>query len=133
MVGWVLDLPRRLFGVSFYTEQFLAVCLGLSLALAFINARLPAALVRLAVGGCCRSAICGYIAVRYEALTYEIALLPTEGIIGSAILIAAGAGSDAPHRRRRAGRHHSGHLGLCVHRPAYAGRLRHPARCRRRG
>ena len=31
--------------------------------------------------------LCGYIAVRYEPLTYEIALLPIEGIIGSAILI----------------------------------------------
>jgi len=30
--------------------------------------------------------ICGYVAVRYEALTYELAELPTEGIIGSAIL-----------------------------------------------
>jgi len=30
--------------------------------------------------------ICGYIAVRYEPLTYEIALLPVEGIVGSAIL-----------------------------------------------
>ncbi len=41
VVGWVLDLPRRLFGVSFYTEQLLAVCLGLSLAIAFINAKFP--------------------------------------------------------------------------------------------
>ncbi|MGA8958344.1 MAG: hypothetical protein WB503_23355, partial [Pseudolabrys sp.] len=35
VVGWVLDLPRR-FGLSFYTEQLLAVCLGLSLAISFI-------------------------------------------------------------------------------------------------
>ena len=34
-----------------------------------------------------RSCICGYIAVRYEPLTYEIAMLPLEGIVGSAILI----------------------------------------------
>ena len=31
--------------------------------------------------------LCGYIAVRYEPLTYELAMLPLEGIIGSAILI----------------------------------------------
>jgi len=31
--------------------------------------------------------ICGYIAVRYEPLTYTIALLPLEGVIGSAVLI----------------------------------------------
>ena len=36
VVVWVIDLPRRLFGLAFYTEQLLAVCLGLSLALAFI-------------------------------------------------------------------------------------------------
>ncbi len=31
--------------------------------------------------------ICAYIAIRYEPLTYEIAMLPVEGIVGSAILI----------------------------------------------
>lgn len=31
--------------------------------------------------------ICAYIAIRYEPLTYEIAFLPVEGIVGSAILI----------------------------------------------
>ena len=31
--------------------------------------------------------LCGYIFVRYEPLTYELAMLPTEGIIGSAILL----------------------------------------------
>ena len=32
--------------------------------------------------------LCAYIAVRYEQLTYELAFLPLEGIIGSIILIA---------------------------------------------
>ncbi|MDO8875762.1 MAG: hypothetical protein Q7V40_06605, partial [Pseudolabrys sp.] len=32
VVGWVLDVPRRVLGLSFYTEQLLAVCLGLALA-----------------------------------------------------------------------------------------------------
>ena len=36
-VGWVLDVPRRLFGAALYTEQFLSVCLGFTLALAFIS------------------------------------------------------------------------------------------------
>ena len=36
VVGWVVDIPRRLLGLSFYTEQLLAICLGLSLALAFV-------------------------------------------------------------------------------------------------
>ena len=36
VVLWVLDIPRRVFNVSFYTEQLLTVCLGLTLALAYI-------------------------------------------------------------------------------------------------
>ena len=36
VVLWVLDVPRRVFGVALYTEQLLAVCLGLGLAIAFI-------------------------------------------------------------------------------------------------
>ena len=86
VVGWVLDVPRRFFGAAFYTEQLLAVCLGLALALAYIGAR----------GGprwhdwlnaAASIAICLYIAVRYEPLTYELAMLPLEGIVGSLILI----------------------------------------------
>ncbi|HVZ51418.1 MAG TPA: TRAP transporter fused permease subunit, partial [Pseudolabrys sp.] len=139
VVGWVLDLPRRLFGVALYTEQLLAFCLGLGLALSFVSAtarqssrfdfagllaaaglvgymfwqydslaEVPAALFvalilaigwaaiggRLwamrwfdAVAAIASIAICGYIAARYEALTYEVALLPTDAIIGSAILL----------------------------------------------
>jgi len=139
VVGWVIDLPRRLFGWAFYTEQLLAVCLGLGLALTFIggHARGPRridvsgaitsvvillymiwqygslgaapallyvclllSLVWTAIGGrvwairwfdlvgaIASLLICGYIAYRYQALTYEIALLPTEGIVGSAILL----------------------------------------------
>ena len=86
VVGWVLDVPRRLLGLSFYTEQLLAVCLGFALALSFVNAKFS----QRWIGWACAAAaigICGYIAVRYEPLTYSIALLPWEGIIGSAILI----------------------------------------------
>ncbi len=138
VVLWVLDVPRRGFNVSFYTEQLLTVCLGLTLALAFIagGTRKPSAIdwggavssiflaayivfryvaadevSPWAIGGLALTliwtvignrvwaarpidwtaaivslALCGYIAVRYEPLTYEIALLPREGIIGSAIL-----------------------------------------------
>ena len=31
-----MDVPRQVFNVSFYTEQLLTVCLGLTLALAFV-------------------------------------------------------------------------------------------------
>jgi TRAP transporter 4TM/12TM fusion protein len=86
VTGWVLDLPRRLFGLSFYTEQLLAISLGLSLAISFINMKFP----RAWIGFTCAAVaimLCGYIAVRYDNLTTSIALLPTEGIIGSTILI----------------------------------------------
>ena len=36
VVLWVLDVPRQVFNVSFYTEQLLTACLGLTLALAFV-------------------------------------------------------------------------------------------------
>lgn len=88
VVLWVLDIPRQVFNVSFYTEQLLAVCLGLTLALAYLaDTSRPrhwsdwlAVIVSLA--------LCGYITARYEALTIEIASLPLDGIIGSAVLIA---------------------------------------------
>jgi len=87
IVGWVLDVPRRLLGVSFYTEQLLAVCLGIGLALSFI-ARRDRPPRWLEWGGAAASlAICLYITIRYEPLSYELAMLPTEGIVGSAILV----------------------------------------------
>jgi TRAP transporter 4TM/12TM fusion protein len=139
VVLWVLDVPRQMFNVSFYTEQLLTVCLGLTLALAFlvetkrdyravdlagaiatvtiliyIAYRFPNPLdipLLLWIGLAAAVAytflasrpgfarwfdylsaatslvLCGYIFVRYEPLTYELAMLPTEGIVGSAILL----------------------------------------------
>ena len=93
VVGWVLDLPRRLFDMSFYTEQLLSVCLGLGLALSFITTS-TAIGSRIRVmrwldwfAAAASLIICGYIAYRYDALTYEIALLPTDGVVGSALLL----------------------------------------------
>lgn len=86
VVAWVLDLPRQIFGVAFYTEQFLTMVLGLALGLAYLSGdRRPqwwewaAAVLALA--------LCGYIAVRYPDLSNELAMLPIEGIVGSALLI----------------------------------------------
>ena len=93
VVGWVLDLPRRLFDMSFYTEQLLAVCLGLGLALSFITTSTAiGSRIRIMrwldwFAAAASLIICGYIAYRYDALTYEIALLPTDGVVGSAILL----------------------------------------------
>jgi TRAP transporter 4TM/12TM fusion protein len=139
VVLWVLDVPRQVFNVSFYTEQLLTVCLGLTLALAFVvetqrqyRAIDPAGAIAvvailayiayrfrnpldiplllwagLALGlaytflasrrafarwfdyanAIASLVLCGYIFLRYEPLTYELAMLPTEGIVGSAILL----------------------------------------------
>ena len=139
VVLWVMDVPRQVFNVSFYTEQLLTVCLGLTLALAFVVetqreyrridlagaiavatilvyiayrfpnpldvppllwAGLALALIWTFLASRPAFArwfdfasavvsllLCGYIFVRYEPLTYELAMLPVEGIVGSAILI----------------------------------------------
>ena len=88
IVGWVLDVPRRLVGISFYTEQLLSVCLGLGLALSFIARRDRRPHWVEWLGAAASLGICAYIAIRYEPLTYELAMMPTEGVVGSAILIA---------------------------------------------
>jgi TRAP transporter 4TM/12TM fusion protein len=88
VVLWVLDIPRQVFNVSFYTEQLLTVCLGLTLALAYIAdtsrprhwtdwAAMALSLV-----------LCGYIAARYATLTDEAVMIPLNGLIVSGLLIA---------------------------------------------
>jgi TRAP transporter 4TM/12TM fusion protein len=135
---WVLDVPVRVFRLALYTEQLLAVCLGLSLALAFVTEPtsrsrfdwaggaasvglaayivyrhlrtgdvppglypvLAASVLWTLFGNCGSAAraldwiaaalsllICGWIAIFYERLTGEVAMMPTEGIVGSAILV----------------------------------------------
>ena len=87
VVLWVLDIPRQVFNVSFYTEQLLTVCLGLTLALAYIAETQRKrhwsdwVAVALSIG------LCGYIAVRYAALTDEAATIPLSGLIVSGLLI----------------------------------------------
>ncbi len=87
IVGWVLDVPRRLFGISLYTEQLLAVSLGLGLALSFVARRDRAPHWLEWLGAALSLGICLYITIRYEPLSYELAMLPIEGIVGSALLI----------------------------------------------
>ena len=73
VVLWVLDIPRQWFGLALYTEQLLAVCLGLTLGLAYLaDTSRPrnwldwtAAIVSLV--------LCFYIAARYEQLLFVFA------------------------------------------------------------
>ena len=87
VVLWVLDIPRQAFNVSFYTEQLLTVCLGLTLALAYIaDTSRPRhwtdwGAVLLSLG------LCGYIAARYDTLTDEAAQIPLGVLIISGILV----------------------------------------------
>ena len=105
VVLWVLDVPRRVLGLSFYTEQMLAVCLGLSLALAYIGAKGgPRPLDWVAAAA--SIAICLYIGVRYEPLTYEIAQAADRGDRRQSRSDPAGAGGNTPNVGRGSGRHY---------------------------
>jgi TRAP transporter 4TM/12TM fusion protein len=88
VVLWVLDIPRRVFGIGFYTEQFLTICLGLTLALAYIaDTSRPRNVFDWAAVVASLS-LCGYVALRYEHLTLDMAFLPLDAIIISILLIA---------------------------------------------
>jgi TRAP transporter 4TM/12TM fusion protein len=88
VVIWVLDIPRRVFGIGFYTEQFLTICLGLTLALAYIaDTSRPRNVFDWAAVVASLS-LCGYVALRYEHLTLDMAFLPLDAIIISILLIA---------------------------------------------
>ena len=86
VIGWVLDVPTWLFGGGFYTEQMLAISLGLGLALIYISGRDRPRILDWFCAAV-SLAICAYIAVRYDAITYEIALLPPDLVGGGAILV----------------------------------------------
>jgi TRAP transporter 4TM/12TM fusion protein len=87
VVLWVLDIPRRVLNVAFYTEQLLTICLGLTLALAYIADTSRRRHWSDWVAVVLSLALCGYIAARYATLTDEAALLPLSGLIVSGLLI----------------------------------------------
>jgi TRAP transporter 4TM/12TM fusion protein len=87
VVLWVLDIPRSVFGIGFYTEQFLTICLGLTLALAYLaNTSRPRTILDW-VAVIASVTLCGYIALRYEHLTLDAAFLPLDALIVSILLI----------------------------------------------
>lgn len=95
VILWVLDVPR-LFGISVYTEQFLAAAMALALPLTFLIVPAGAGLRRLdgkhvpfhdivfAVLGC---ACCLYVAAEFPRLSQMVYTPPLTGMI---IAIALG-------------------------------------------
>lgn len=87
VVLWVLDIPRVVFGASFYVEQMLTVSLGLTLAISFIAESGRRRHWSDWVAVVLSLVLCGYIAARYETLTQDAPMLPWDGLIVSAVLV----------------------------------------------
>ncbi|MDB5572247.1 MAG: hypothetical protein JWN93_3430 [Hyphomicrobiales bacterium] len=89
VAGWVLDLPRRVLNTSFYTEQMLTGVLGLALVIAYLHESARGR-VRVAdwIAAALSFGLCGYIALRYPTLSQELTMLPLDGVLGSALLLA---------------------------------------------
>lgn len=87
VVLWVLDIPRVVFGASFYVEQMLTISLGLTLAIAFIAESGRKRHWSDWIAVVLSLALCGYIAAYYERLTQDAPMLPWDGLIVSALLV----------------------------------------------
>jgi TRAP transporter 4TM/12TM fusion protein len=87
VVLWVLDIPRQLFGLALYTEQLLAVCLGLTLGLAYLADTSRPRNWRDWTAAVVSLVLCFYIAARYEQLTLDMGFLPLDTLVISAILL----------------------------------------------
>jgi TRAP transporter 4TM/12TM fusion protein len=87
VVLWVLDIPRQLFGLALYTEQLLAVCLGLTLGLAYLADTSRQRNWRDWTAAVVSLVLCFYIAARYEQLTLDMGFLPLDTLVISAILL----------------------------------------------
>jgi TRAP transporter 4TM/12TM fusion protein len=75
------------FATSASIPLALIACLGVTLVWTVVGSRAWAMRWFDWIAAAVSLVICLYITARYEPLTYEIALLPLEGIIGSAVLV----------------------------------------------
>lgn len=90
-VVWLLDIARTL-GFVFYDQQFLAVILGIALALGFVRfpmrsadlGRVPWYDWLAAIAGFLS---CVYVASEYQRLSLQLAFLPTDALIVAAIIV----------------------------------------------
>lgn len=90
--AWSLDLPRQ-FGIAFYPAQFLALILGLALAVAFLTRTVRGEaqrgtppwydLVAAALG----LGVCVVMAIRYPALVDLVLLRPPEAVAIGAVAL----------------------------------------------
>jgi TRAP transporter 4TM/12TM fusion protein len=90
--GWVLDLPGRLLGAAYYTEQFLALVLGLSAALALLaRAELTPWPVRTfsTVLAAAAFGLFSWVALRYPDLQLALVTAPPYAVFLGATLILA--------------------------------------------
>lgn len=68
VVLWVLDIPRQFLDLALYSEQLLVVCLGLTLALAFLTEQELKPRGVMTSGAIVITIICAYIAYRHSTL-----------------------------------------------------------------
>ena len=101
----------------------LIACLGVTLVWTAVGSRAWAMRWFDWIAAALSLVICLYITVRYEPLTYEIALLPPEGIIGSAILVLLVLEATRRTAGCNAGRHHPDPDRLRLHRSPSSRRL----------
>ena len=93
-IAFALQLYRKALGLLLYNEQFLAVMIGLGLALVFLTQSAYRGRPRLAIPWCdwllaTMSVIVGiYIAVRYPALSEDMTARPIDGLIVAFITIS---------------------------------------------
>jgi TRAP transporter 4TM/12TM fusion protein len=80
---WGLDLPGRL-GWPIYQEQFIALMLGVGLAIAFLRGRRRPIEWLLGIAGMLAGA---WLAVRYPALQSDVLSHPTESLVLSCVLM----------------------------------------------
>lgn len=90
-VLWAADVPLYL-DLLVYTEQFLALVLGLTIALVFLTIRANGAKGEAAPWYDCVAAAIGFFATGYVAVTYatlseELAYLPTDSVILASVLL----------------------------------------------
>ena len=89
-VAYALDIYRQVFGLVLYTEQVLAICLGLAMGIVFLGrATELAGWLRWSYVAAAALSLASvtYICVNYPTLSLMAALLPVDAVTASLILV----------------------------------------------